>query len=94
MAKKSKDGIELFGLGKVTLDDVFNDPNGIKQVGEDEEYYYVFPDYKPGNCGDTIWMINKQNRQVSFTNTSTLVVYDVVDRLKDVSLNVFKERVS
>lgn len=93
MTEKSKDGIELLGLGKVTLGDVLNDSNGIGHVGEDEEYYYVFPDFKPGYCGDSIWMINKNNRQVSFTNISTLIVCDVIDKLRDVPLEVFKKRV-
>lgn len=94
MIKRNKDGVELFGLGKCILDDVFNDPNGIGHVEEDEEYYYVFPDYKPGYCGDTIWMVNKEDHQVSFTNVSTLTVCDVMDKLKDVPFDVFKERVS
>lgn len=94
MFKTNKDGVELLGLGKCTLDDVYNDPNGISNVEEDNEYYYVFPCYKPGYCGDSLWMVNKKTLQVSFTNMSTLVVHDVLDKLTEVPFDVFKKRVS
>lgn len=94
MFEKNKDGIELRGLGECTLDDVFNDPNGIGQIQEDDEYYYVFPNYKPGYCGDSLWMINKKNHQVSFTDMRDLFFYDVMDKLKDVPFGDFKRRVS
>lgn len=94
MFEKSKDGVELRGLGECTLNDIFNDPNGIGKIRQDEEYYYVFPDYKPGYCGDSLWMVNKMNRQVSFTDMRDLFVCGVLDKLKDVSFDEFKRRAS
>lgn len=94
MFSKNKDGVELYGLGECTLEDVFNDPNGIGHVEEDEEYYYIFPNYKSGYCGDSLWMVNKKSCQVSFTNVSTLIACDVIDRLKDIPFDNFKRRVS
>lgn len=90
----NKDGVELLGLGQYTIKDVFNDPSGIHNVQEDKEYYYVFPDYKSGYCGDSLWMVNKRNKMVSCTNISTLIVTDVLDSLRDVPLEEFKKRVS
>ena len=94
MFEKNNDGVELIGLGKCTLDDVFNDPNGIGHVEEDGEYYYVFPNYKPGCCVDNIWMINKKSHQVSMTDPFDLFIHDVISKLKNVPLEKFKGRVS
>lgn len=94
MLSKNKDGVELRGLGECTLDDVFNDPNGLGCVKEDAEYYYVFPNYKPGYCGDSLWMINKKNHLVSITDMRDLFFCDVIDRLKDISFDNFKRKVS
>lgn len=75
-------------------EDVFNDLNGIGSIQEDDEYHYVFLNYTPGYCGGSPWMIDKENGQVSRTNMSTLIICDVIDRLKDVLLNDFKRRIS
>lgn len=90
----NKDGVELRGLGQCTLKDVFNDPSGLRNVQEDDEYYYVFPDYKPGYCGDELWMVNKRNKEVSHTDLRDLCFNDVLDKLKDIHFEEFRKRVS
>lgn len=87
--KKSKDGVELECLGEYTMDEVINCPQGIHDVSEDQDFYYVFPHAEPGSSGDHVWMVNKKTKEISGTNISTLVVYDVYDKLTDVPIDEF-----
>lgn len=79
---KNSDGVVLTGLGVFTLDDVFDDPNGIDYALIDNEYYYVFPDKESGSCGDSFWMVNRNNRLVSTTSITQLFdTPEVLERL-------------
>lgn len=94
-SKRNTDGVLLCGLGELTLNDVFNDPNGLDYVLIDSEYYYVFPKYKSGYCGDAFWMVNKKDiNKVSTTSITALFdtpkVLERLDTLKRINIDEWK----
>ena len=81
-------------IKRVSLNDVLNNETGIKDVKSDNEYYYIFPDYKSGLIEDCVYMVNKKDSSAYLTTVLHLIDSDILNTLENIPINTFKDLMS